>query len=42
MMCSKCNKRVATVFVTKVENGQDLVYTEIRNSIHLEEPLCNI
>ena len=22
MMCSKCNKRVATVFVTKVENGQ--------------------
>ncbi len=22
VMCSKCNKRVATVFVTKVENGQ--------------------
>ena len=22
MMCSKCNKRVATVFVTKIENGQ--------------------
>ena len=22
MMCSRCNKRVATVFVTKVENGQ--------------------
>ena len=22
VMCSKCHKRVATVFVTKVENGQ--------------------